>query len=307
MSSAEEFATAFGPQSELPLRWGEQTSAFGDSVSVSRPDPASGSPVEENDDEMDSNNDGGAVSASGSGPVRLSRAPSTKVAAATVEQELGDLGESVWLTGLPLPALVPGHVMPRHEASVGGAAGATSPVLETHAKEEADWLRTGGLLLDDEGDGDDDDASAGVPPKIGAAGSFGVSFGRVGSHGLRPVSNPTGAADHGDVESDEENGGEAADASLVLFEERLVFARALLDAAVAAREAPAACVAAGLGRMLPLSLLRLFRWDQLQRAVCGIESIDVQMLRRHTKYLYCSDGDSSVNDFWAVLDSFTQE
>jgi len=129
-----------------------------------------------------------------------------------------------------------------------------------------------------------------------------VSSGLGNIHG-----NSSGGVGEGFEDDDDDDSNARADPNEVRFEERFAFARALLDSSIQARAGAAESIMAGLGRMLPLPLLRLFRWRSLKRLVCGRDTIDLRMLRRHTKYLYCDDTDDSVVHFWTVLGSMTQD
>jgi len=69
----------------------------------------------------------------------------------------------------------------------------------------------------------------------------------------------------------------------------------------------AAAVRAGLGTIVPLHLLNLFTWDQLEMMVCGSADIDVKLLESCTEYSGCSPSDQHVRFFWQALEEFNQE
>jgi len=64
----------------------------------------------------------------------------------------------------------------------------------------------------------------------------------------------------------------------------------------------------GIGQLVPLQLLNLLAWNDLEVLICGRTYIDIELLRRHTKY---ADGISPesqhIEMFWDVLNSFDQE
>ncbi|CAM9783858.1 unnamed protein product [Discosporangium mesarthrocarpum] len=67
-------------------------------------------------------------------------------------------------------------------------------------------------------------------------------------------------------------------------------------------------IRSGLGTVVPLQLLSLFSWYELEEFVCGTPDVDVDLLWSCTDYSGCSRTDSHVEDFWHVLRSFsTQE
>merc|ERR1712166_980220 len=67
-------------------------------------------------------------------------------------------------------------------------------------------------------------------------------------------------------------------------------------------------LARGLQRMVPSQLLRLFTPYEFQKMVCGKETIDLDLLKKHTIF-----GDKvnpsakHIQYFWNVLSSFTQK
>ncbi|KAG6623587.1 putative Hect-domain containing peotein [Phytophthora cinnamomi] len=65
----------------------------------------------------------------------------------------------------------------------------------------------------------------------------------------------------------------------------------------------------GLGKIVPVQLLQLCVWSELQQWVSGSLEIDVKLLKRHTRY---SSGMSPeqfpyLETFWKVLSSFSEE
>lgn len=63
----------------------------------------------------------------------------------------------------------------------------------------------------------------------------------------------------------------------------------------------------GLATIVPLDLLTLFTWDQLEEMVCGKAEIDVALLKSVTEYSSCSLSDPHVQFFWQVMEEFSNE
>lgn len=63
----------------------------------------------------------------------------------------------------------------------------------------------------------------------------------------------------------------------------------------------------GIGAVIPVQLLRLFSWDDLEMFVCGQEGVDIDLLEACTEYNLCSREDKHVSAFWDVLRSFSQK
>jgi E3 ubiquitin-protein ligase HERC2 len=63
----------------------------------------------------------------------------------------------------------------------------------------------------------------------------------------------------------------------------------------------------GLGMVVPLRLLHLFTWMELESLVCGTPDIDIDLLVKCTEYSGCSEVDRHVVWFWEVLREYNQE
>ena len=63
----------------------------------------------------------------------------------------------------------------------------------------------------------------------------------------------------------------------------------------------------GLGSVVPIQLLRLFCWDEVEVIVCGRKEVDVELLEACTEYSMCSRQDAHVSAFWDVLRSFSSQ
>jgi len=61
-----------------------------------------------------------------------------------------------------------------------------------------------------------------------------------------------------------------------------------------------------MATIIPIQLLSLFTWQELELNVCGKNTIDIPLLRDNTRYQYgFSDEDEHVQMLWRVIESFT--
>ncbi|KAF0700488.1 Aste57867_9018 [Aphanomyces stellatus] len=63
----------------------------------------------------------------------------------------------------------------------------------------------------------------------------------------------------------------------------------------------------GLGMVVPLRLLRLFTWMELESLVCGTPEVDIDLLKTCTEYSGCQSTDQHIVWFWEVLRGYSQE
>ncbi|CAE8637676.1 unnamed protein product [Polarella glacialis] len=89
-------------------------------------------------------------------------------------------------------------------------------------------------------------------------------------------------------------------------EDAAEFAEALAQSRLSYDAVALTALCAGLALVVPPELLRLWTWQELQRAICGEPHLDVDALRAHTVYTNCQDGDALVAMFWAALESFSE-
>lgn len=71
--------------------------------------------------------------------------------------------------------------------------------------------------------------------------------------------------------------------------------------------AVAAAVRRGLFTQLPQAAVQLMRWDALERRVCGVPTVDVDLLKAATQYEGYSESDRVVQWFWEILAEYSQE
>ena len=63
----------------------------------------------------------------------------------------------------------------------------------------------------------------------------------------------------------------------------------------------------GIASVVPMRLLSLFTWEQLETMVCGESTVNIALLRSVTEYSSCSSSDNHVRNFWQVLEEFSEE
>jgi len=63
----------------------------------------------------------------------------------------------------------------------------------------------------------------------------------------------------------------------------------------------------GIAEIIPVQLLNLMTWKDLEIRVCGLNIIDVGILKRHTKYSGVSSDAKHIQLFWEMFEEFNQE
>ena len=94
----------------------------------------------------------------------------------------------------------------------------------------------------------------------------------------------------------------------VTFANRHEFVEAVVKTRLHESEAQARAIRKGFNDVVPLGMLSLFSWREVERLVCGNSSIDVDALRRHTTYNGGLSATSPVvKMLFKALKSFTTE
>eukprot|EP00929_Paragymnodinium_shiwhaense_P069095 TRINITY_DN34854_c0_g1_i2.p1 TRINITY_DN34854_c0_g1~~TRINITY_DN34854_c0_g1_i2.p1 ORF type:complete len:468 (-),score=107.55 TRINITY_DN34854_c0_g1_i2:72-1475(-) len=88
----------------------------------------------------------------------------------------------------------------------------------------------------------------------------------------------------------------AAEFAQLLLQNRLSYDRFQLQA-----------VRRGLASVVPIQLLRLWNWRDLQERVCGVSEVEIDNLKRHTTYKNCAATNEHVKFMWEALETFTQK
>jgi len=63
----------------------------------------------------------------------------------------------------------------------------------------------------------------------------------------------------------------------------------------------------GLANVVPIRALSLFTWQECEVLVAGSPVIDLELLKRHTRYEAYSATDPVIERFWKVMESFTDQ
>eukprot|EP01125_Pyxidicula_operculata_P017974 TRINITY_DN635_c0_g1_i7.p1 TRINITY_DN635_c0_g1~~TRINITY_DN635_c0_g1_i7.p1 ORF type:complete len:2560 (+),score=862.47 TRINITY_DN635_c0_g1_i7:2323-10002(+) len=63
----------------------------------------------------------------------------------------------------------------------------------------------------------------------------------------------------------------------------------------------------GISDVIPIHLLNILTWNDLEWRVCGKPTIDIKLLKRHTHYSEVSPSSPHIIYFWNVLNSASQE
>jgi hypothetical protein len=94
---------------------------------------------------------------------------------------------------------------------------------------------------------------------------------------------------------------------LVTAENAPEFARLLLLNRLTFDRLQLQALRCGLATVVPLQLIRLWSWRDLQERVCGVPEVDLDNLKRHTTYKGCTSSNVHVQYMWEALESFTQK
>lgn len=94
----------------------------------------------------------------------------------------------------------------------------------------------------------------------------------------------------------------------VTYAGRRSFVAAALSYRLREFDTQIAAIRRGLGTMVPLRALSLFTWSEAEALVAGEADVDVEVLKRHTRYegTYTA-GHAVVKRFWRVLGSMTPD
>lgn len=66
-------------------------------------------------------------------------------------------------------------------------------------------------------------------------------------------------------------------------------------------------IRAGLGAIVPLNLLFVMSWSQIETLVCGAPEVDVERLKKNTEYEGYGSEDPTILYFWEVMNEMTAE
>jgi len=96
-----------------------------------------------------------------------------------------------------------------------------------------------------------------------------------------------------DVPVTAENAAEFAE---LLLKDRLTFDTLQLQA-----------IRRGMSTVVPVQLIHIWSWRDLQERVCRVPEVDIENLKRHTTYKDCNVDNAHVQRFWRVMEDLTQK
>jgi len=113
----------------------------------------------------------------------------------------------------------------------------------------------------------------------------------------------TNSSDGRDIEL-KENGREVP----VEWDTRHEFVRLVEEYRLSEFKQQVEAIKRGMATMVPVRLLPLFTWQELEMMVCGKREIDLDYLKSNTRYRSpIKESDKHIQLFWKVLHSFTHE
>lgn len=93
----------------------------------------------------------------------------------------------------------------------------------------------------------------------------------------------------------------------VTFEERIAYVDAVERFRIEEGLSQMMEIRRGIAQIVPADMLGLLSWRELERKVCGSPEVDINMLRRFTKYSGWEPNSPCMQYLWRALESFTQE
>lgn len=94
----------------------------------------------------------------------------------------------------------------------------------------------------------------------------------------------------------------------VTFENRHQYCDLVLQARLEEGKLQARALRKGFNQVVPMGMLSLFSWHEVEILVCGSPEIDIDMLKRHTVYRgNYSAGHVVMKNLFQALRSFSQE
>eukprot|EP00455_Lapot_gusevi_P006094 TRINITY_DN125_c0_g1_i7.p1 TRINITY_DN125_c0_g1~~TRINITY_DN125_c0_g1_i7.p1 ORF type:complete len:540 (-),score=231.22 TRINITY_DN125_c0_g1_i7:115-1734(-) len=93
----------------------------------------------------------------------------------------------------------------------------------------------------------------------------------------------------------------------VQFADRLNYVRLVENVRLSEHRAQIEALRRGITKVLPVQVLNLLTWRELELLVCGRPTVDLDLLRRHTQYSGVTPDAPHILYFWRVLQSFNQE
>lgn len=93
----------------------------------------------------------------------------------------------------------------------------------------------------------------------------------------------------------------------VEYSERLDFIRLALIARITEAEQQCDALRRGIAKIVPVALLNIVNYKELEQWVCGKAEVDIDLLKRHTKYVGFLETDAVIQYFWETLQECSSE
>eukprot|EP00003_Mantamonas_plastica_P023962 TRINITY_DN439_c1_g1_i2.p1 TRINITY_DN439_c1_g1~~TRINITY_DN439_c1_g1_i2.p1 ORF type:complete len:585 (+),score=179.51 TRINITY_DN439_c1_g1_i2:251-2005(+) len=93
----------------------------------------------------------------------------------------------------------------------------------------------------------------------------------------------------------------------VTFDNCLEYTKLVEKARLAECDEQVRAIGRGIASIVPSTVLQLMTWRELEVVVCGSPHIDVDQLRRNTKYKDFVETDKTIQFFWQVLEEFSDD
>lgn len=99
----------------------------------------------------------------------------------------------------------------------------------------------------------------------------------------------------------------------VAYEDRLEYVKKCIQARLSECKIQCEAIKRGFSKIIPQALLNMVNYNELETWICGKAVIDVDLLKRHTKYggdpktVMLTENSRCVQWFWEVLREFSEE
>lgn len=99
----------------------------------------------------------------------------------------------------------------------------------------------------------------------------------------------------------------------VAYEERIEYVKKAIGARLKENRLQCEAIKRGFSKIIPEALLNMLTFNELETWVCGKAIVDVDLLKRHTKYggdqktIILNENSRRIKWFWEVLREFSEE
>ena len=91
------------------------------------------------------------------------------------------------------------------------------------------------------------------------------------------------------------------------FDNRKEYANLVEKARLEEGQLQMKAIRAGLIKIVPFSIIKLYSWKELEYKICGKPTFKVEALKKITRYEDCTEKDDFIIFFWKALEEFTDE